>query len=177
MANARAIPRHSTPSKYRHFNMFPPVQKAALENLISDTQFAYKSADQAFTSDATLAVDTHLTFDCLERGVYAIELVWFTTSTTNGGVKVDLDGGTATATAFRGLWERIDASTGTTTTQVSAIATDTAATTNINALRFTGAIIVNAPGTFVPRLAQNASHGDTTTYLKGSWGRLTRIAD
>lgn len=153
---------------------FPPKQAQELARQLLDHQTQYKTADQAFTSNGTLANDADFSFSLLEGGVYTFEFHYFVSSTTNGGCKLDLDGGTATATFVRAVYKRVEAAA-IASSNVSALATDSTGDTANTEIIISGSIQVNAPGTFIPRIAQNTSHADTTTYQKGSWGRVVRL--
>jgi hypothetical protein len=99
---------------------------------------------------------------------YTFKATLFTTSTTNGGMKVGL-GGTATATSMIAegcLW---NGATIGTVAQVTALGTVVAATEATTKVEITGEIVVNAGGTFTITNAQNASHADTSSVKVGSF--------
>jgi hypothetical protein len=121
------------------------------------------------TSNTTLAPITGLSVTLTSGKTYAFDSILYAT-TSSGGMQVDLNGGTATATAVIG--DAI-AMTGTyieTQTRYSALNTALCAgnfsgTTNCH---ITGTITVNAGGTFIPRFAQNSSNATASTVAAGS---------
>jgi hypothetical protein len=101
---------------------------------------------------------------------YMGQIVLFVSdSTAADGVKVDLNGGTATATNIRAHVEGLDSAL-TINTQITSLSTAVTAAT------FTGSGVVviyftiepSADGTFIPRIAQNAHTVGTLTVARGS---------
>lgn len=122
-------------------------------------------------TNTTFASITGLSKTLLAGRYYSGRLVLYTTSNVAGGVKVDFNGGTATATTFiaeANIFQggalvapgaSRSAALGTTIANVTAV---TVATIVID---FT--ILVNAAGTFIPRFACNVATG-TSSVLVGS---------
>ena len=132
---------------------------------------SYVSTDFPKTSSTALAAITGLTSGTLAAGkAYAFDIWLYTTSNASGGIKVDLNGGSATATTLIGDSQEWDgtaigvrAAFTTLSTGLCGITAVTTATCHI-----TGTIIVNAGGTFIPRFAQNASNGTASKVKVGS---------
>lgn len=121
------------------------------------------------TSDTSLASITGLSATLVAGKTYYFDLQLFTTSNVAGGVNVDLNGGTATATAIIGNISVFDGSVISTQVRVSALNTAAGATTVTTAyVEIRGTITVNGAGTFIPRFAQNASNGAASTVAIGS---------
>ena len=93
--------------------------------------------------------DVCLPYDRGGRGGAAVEI-------DRGGTKVDLNGGSATATAIIGQATSFDGTTVRTGTRVAALNTALCSNaSNAAALcQIYGTITVNAAGTFIPRFAQ-----------------------
>ena len=138
------------------------------DNLVS-------SADLAKTSNTTLADITGLSTTVAASGVYSFNGVLYVTNTANGGLKVSTAGGTATVTSIVCDAEAWNGSTVGTTTRTTSLTNIHAVTAEVvTKLYITGAMVVNAGGTFKLQAAQNASHADTTTVLQNSWLSLRR---
>lgn len=137
---------------------------------------------KALTADVTNATTTMANLTGLSvtleaAAVYVGRLVLYCVdSVAADGIKLDFDGGAATATAFRAHGQILNTAL-LTSAQISAIATDiTAATVTGDALavvEFT--ITVNAAGTFIPRFAQVAHTTGTATAYRGSSLSLVKI--
>lgn len=96
-------------------------------------------------------------------------------STAADGIKFDLDGGTATMTAFAAGANVLTGGAATAGTTVSsAIATDLNWTllTNETWIIVKMSMTVNAAGTFIPRFAQNAHTTGTATISRGTFLHL-----
>lgn len=123
------------------------------------------------TNDTATMAATGLTATLSAGRSYGFRLVLFAeNSTAADGIKIDFDGGAATAQAFRAHGLIHDASLET-SAQVSALATDIAgaAITGASLVVVEGAIITAAEGTFIPRFAMNADSGGTLTLYAGSY--------
>lgn len=124
----------------------------------------YKTANQTVTDSTTLTADTHLSVSLLASRKYAFRIVYYATTVATSGIKVDLAGGSATATSFVAHIKII----GNTTDTILAAAETTALNTSLGfttvgdtsvKVEIDGFILVNAAGTFVPQFAQNAETG------------------
>lgn len=135
-------------------------------------QIAYVASDVTYNNNNTLASLTDLTMNVVAGGVYRVEMCLVGTRVSATGMKLDFNGGSATVTAFRGLLVAATASTNTASisTQLNpAVATDWCHF-------FTGMLIVNAAGTFIPRTSQFTATADDTIVRTGSHLKLKRIA-
>ena len=120
---------------------------------------------------ATMANISALTANLLAGRTYSGRLVLFVSdSVAADGVKVDFDGGTATATDFRAHGTIFDTALQL-STQTTAIATDfsVAVITGNSMVEIYFTITVNAAGTFIPRFAQAAHTTGTATAFRGSY--------
>ena len=128
------------------------------------------SATFTKTSDTALAAIPGLSSTLVAGKTYAFEIQLYTTGVALGGTKVDLSGGTATATAIIGQATSFDGTTVRTGTRVAALNTALCSNaSNAAALcQIYGTITVNAGGTFIPRFAQNTSNATSSTVAIGS---------
>lgn len=136
------------------------------------------ATDVAFTSNATLADLGALSHDVVP-GTYAYRVVLQTTATANGGTKVAFkQGGGATLTSLQNqsLTATATANASTRVTSTTDAASLVAATAANLLVILEGTMVVATAGTITVQGAQNASHGDTTTYHVGSTFKLERIA-
>ena len=100
---------------------------------------------------------------------YAFELrAYVTASDAAGGVQVDLNGGSASATTLIAQTKIYNGTTLAASTQVAALATAVGFTSVVTDITIDGTIVVNGGGTLIPRFAQNASDGTPTTIGVGS---------
>jgi hypothetical protein len=129
------------------------------------------------TSSTTLAAITGLSAALVAGKTYAFDVELYTASNSSGGINVDLNGGTATATAIIGDAISHDAAAVKTQTRIAALNTSVCAVTAVTAANchITGTITVNAAGTFIPEFAQNASNGTASTVAIGSTMILQQI--
>lgn len=133
----------------------------------------FLAADQT-NATITFANVTGCSISVTSGRKYAFKFVGFASdSVAADGVKVDFNGGTATATNFRVhclVWD--------TALQLSSQAT--ALATAISAATITGASLIQCEGvfepsstnTFIPRIAQNAHTTGTLTLSRGSFLRM-----
>jgi hypothetical protein len=101
---------------------------------------------------------------------YAFRLVLYVSnSTAADGAKVDFDGGTATATNFRGHATVFDSAL-LLSTQVTDLATDISVTTitGNSKIEVDGSFEPSSNGTFVPRFAMNTAVSGTLTVYRGA---------
>jgi hypothetical protein len=139
---------------------------------------SYVSSDFTKTSSAALAAITGLTSGTLMAGkAYAFDIWLFTTSGTSGGIKVDLNGGSATATTIIGEAQEWDGTAIGVRTRIAALSTGLCGITAVStaACHITGTIIVNVGGTFIPEFAQNASNGTASVVKTGSFMTIRQL--
>jgi hypothetical protein len=122
------------------------------------------------TSSVSLAAITGLSATLVSGKTYAFDILLYTTSGTSGGIKADLNGGTATATAIIGDAVATDSAAIKTQTRISALNTGLCGVTAVSVAtcHITGTITVNVGGTFKPEFAQNASNATASTVAIGS---------
>lgn len=130
------------------------------------------------TADATNATTTFASLTDLSVSVLAGRkyigklILKVANSTATEGIKIDLAGGTVTATS---IWAAASSPVGGTTVLGTAISTSLAGV--INYTTITGAtiievnisMVVNAAGTFIPRIAENTTAIGTLTVSAGSY--------
>lgn len=129
------------------------------------------------TSNTTLANVTGMAASLVAGATYTFEGYLSTTNGATGGIKLNLNGGTATATSF--LCDTWVYNTTTLVGQVNitSIASNMVASAiAATAVRFTGTIVVNAAGTVQLQAAQDASDGTALTIANDSYIKFTRIA-
>jgi len=127
------------------------------------------TAQTDFTTNTTLAAITGMSINLVAGRTYSIRAHVYCLSTANGGVKFGIAGGTATATAIRGNCQAYNAGTLVSGAAFTSLTTLVSATAIYTDLVFDFTITVNAGGTLIFQGAQNASHGETTSYYVGSW--------
>lgn len=117
----------------------------------------------------TMANLTGLSVTLKARTYRFLAILYVEDSVAADGVKLDFDGGTATATLFIAHGTVFDTSL-LLSTQTTALATDLAAATVTGraCIEIHGYITVNAAGTFIPRAAQNSHTAGTLTVYTGS---------
>lgn len=131
------------------------------------------------TSSAALTNITGLTYSVTAGGIYKFNSVLHVTATANGGHKYTVSG-TCTAT-YIVFYVQSQTTTGAPVIGTRATALDTAAigVTSVFAAGKTiidGYIVVNQAGTLTIQFAQNASHSDTSSVLRGSTFEVRRIS-
>lgn len=133
------------------------------------------------TNTTTTFATTGLTANVISGRKYAFKMVLYLSNTVAAdGLKVDYNGGGATATDFRVnnvLWQ-----TGTATplqaTQTTALATAVTQATATGQCTFSaeGTFTPSSTGTFIPRYAMNAATTGTLTIQRGSHLQLSDMA-
>ncbi len=139
---------------------------------------SYVSSDFPKTSSTSFAAITGLTSGTLAAGkAYAFNMALYTTSSSSGGIKVDLNGGTATATTLIGDSQEWDGTAIGVRTAFSSLSTSLCAITAVATAtcQITGTIIVNGAGTLIPRFAQNASNGTASKVKAGSYMLIRQL--
>ena len=124
-----------------------------------------RTATQTVTDSTTFAADNKLSSPLLAGRNYRFRVRYFFTTVNTSGVKIDLNGGTATVSAINGFC-KIWSSTGTILAagQISALNTSigVTATGTFAYVEIDGSMTCTAStgaGTFIPRFAQNAETG------------------
>jgi hypothetical protein len=157
----------------------PGTAALKVTGTVQSTANSYVSSDFSVTSSTTLLAITGLTSGTLLAGkAYQFDLELFTTSSgTAGGIQVDLNGGTATATTLQGDSLIFDGTAITARTKPAALNTVvcSSAVVATATCRVWGVIIVNAGGTFIPRLAQNTSNATASIAKTGSYMLITQL--
>lgn len=137
----------------------------------------YVTADQSKTSNTTLSNITDLSATLTVGKNYLVRLIIYDSEGTSGGIKMDLGGGTAAFSTFRGDCYRDWYDGGgmgtypcdsggqftSPTTLFMNNTTNLAQTIMVNAF-----VMVSTGGTIIPRFAQKSSNATPTTILKGS---------
>lgn len=153
---------------------FTPRQGTALQIAIPDVQTSKASATVTH-ADSTLAGVSGMSVNLESNNSYAIRVVVFTATTTNAGYKCDTNGGTATMNNIVGNAYRMSASA-VATIPIAALNTSNGTTAlAVTGMTYELEVDVNQGGTFIFQAAQNATHGDTTQTLKGSYITATRL--
>lgn len=124
-------------------------------------------------TDNTLAPITDLSMPVAAGKSYEFSYNLITTCDATGGWKVDMNGGTATATAIHYTIMASTAAAVAVSDQTALNGSATAAAAVLN-ITITGVITVNAGGTLIPQFAQTAAN-NTSSVLVGSSGVLTLI--
>ncbi len=151
----------------------------AANNINSD--YFSLAADAAFTSNATLATLTGFSWTLTAGATYQFEINLPATMTTNGGLAVALKYTTATAASIQVQTYAATASDNTTAVSTQSTTTTDATkyfdskTAAYTLVTVKGTLIVGTGGTVAVQVAQNTSHADTTTVLKGAYARFTRV--
>lgn len=128
-------------------------------------------------SNTTLASVTGLSASVVAGATYAFEAYLATTNSATGGIKLSLNGGTATMTSFLADTMSYSTTTLEAETNVSAISSSLIDTATASTLVLVnGTMVVNAAGTIQLQAAQHASNGTATTITNGSSLVLTRLA-
>lgn len=125
-------------------------------------------------TNATLAGITGLSWTLSGSTSYNYHIVLILSCSAAGGAKVDLNGGTATATAINTTALRTDGSAYGTTNTTSLSGTLVNGAAAFISLIIDGTITVNAGGTFIPQFAQNTASG-TSSVLVGSYGWVVQV--
>lgn len=141
-----------------------------------------KLADQTVADTVTLANDDSLSVSLAAGSTYVFRVVYYATTVATSGIKIDLGGGSATATSVivnariignvtLAILAASVASSLSTTLGFTTIG-DTAVRVEIE-----GTITVNAAGTFVPRFAQNAETiaGESVIARRGSYMTIAPV--
>ena len=164
----------------------PPASTRPLLGIYTDDQLQYLDgasnggvANGTFSlaSNTTLTNVTGMSATVTAGGVYQVDIYLATTNNGTGGIKLSLNGGTATATSLL-----IDTQVYNTTTLTAESNSSTLAGPLVNAavaatlVFITGSITINAGGTIILQAAQNTSNATALTIANGSYISLTRLA-
>ncbi len=129
------------------------------------SQRVRRNTTQLASDTTTLVADTQLSANLTAGKKYSFRIVYYFTTVNTSGVKVDLNGGTASMTSIQASMLMWNLST------PALLATGTAETTALNTaigitvsgtnvmVEINGGMVCNAGGTFIPRFAQNAETG------------------
>lgn len=134
---------------------------------IQNTAGLSRVATAVTNATTTPAAITGLSATVIASRKYTGKLVLFASCPTAAdGIIIDFDGGAATMTSFQAaVTSNVQGATLGTTVS-SALATDINATalngTDVNCIVITFGFVVNAAGTFIPRVAKNADAGGAT---------------
>lgn len=134
------------------------------------------AGDQFLTANATNATTTFsnltdLTVTVTTGRKYNFEMTLFVdNSTDTDGIKLDFEGGTATATDFRAHTLIHGSAALLLTTQVTALATDIslASLVGVGQVKVSGSFEPSGTGTFIPRFATVTAVSGTLTVFRGS---------
>ena len=146
-------------------------------------QLVAKSATQTVNNSAAFVADTALTLTVKKATRYRFKLHYIFTVVNTSGVKVDLNGGTATMTSINGqiymtdlaTWAGIGNEAGGQITALTSAVGVTACGTLVSVVA-EGVFLSNAKGTFVPRFAQNGAAVENTVAQVNSSLMLQEIA-
>lgn len=128
---------------------------------------------QVDKTNTTLAGLTDLTFNLLAGKSYGFLFDLITTCDATGGWKMDLNGGTATATTVNASYLAMAAAASSAANKTALNSSAGAAAAALNIV-ISGVITVNAAGTFIPEFAQTAANA-TSSVLVGSTGSVWLI--
>jgi hypothetical protein len=124
-----------------------------------------------FTNATATQASTALSVAVIGGRSYTFEMRLFAVNSTAAeGIRIDYDGGTATATDFRSHCTLFDTAL-LLSTQTTAIATDVTVgvMTGASMMECAGSLEVNASGTFIIRAAEATTAVGTLTVNRGSW--------
>lgn len=133
---------------------------------------ASRITTQADRTTTTLSATNMPNWSGLQAGrTYSFHVVLICSTDATGGLKVDCNGGTATATTFNVVYSAFGTSSVSTAkgTTLTTAFSQPGSTITPNILQIDGTITVNAAGTFKIQGAQNNASG-TSSYLVGSYG-------
>lgn len=135
------------------------------------------TAQTDVSNSTTLTAVTGLSTSLTAGGTYIIEAYIPATAGASGGIKAAFDTSdtlSATSISFNGMnYNGTTLNANTTVTALGSSVGGATAVTTLVVLR--GTIVVNAAGTLVVKIAQNASDGTATSALVNGWMRATRI--
>lgn len=120
------------------------------------------------TNDTGLANIPGLSAQLGSGITYTFEVALNISAGASGGIQVDLNGGTCTATAVN--WTLVfHGPTIGAAAVISSLSTATGSTSAVVQAFIYGSITVSSGGTFIPRFAQNVSNGTASSVLIGSF--------
>jgi hypothetical protein len=124
-----------------------------------------RAATQTVTDSTTFAADDTLSVSVVSAHKYAFRIVYFFTTVNSSGVKIDLNGGSATVSSLQGavlMWNlTTPALLATGTAELTALNTAVGITTSgtNDMVEINGTFVASSTNTFAPRFAQNAETG------------------
>lgn len=135
------------------------------------------SLTAAFTNATTTMAATNLSYTVIAGRSYRIHGVLAIANSTAGhGIKLDFDGGAATATTF---WATATVLSGGTAAAGTLTSTSLAGDINFTSVTGTvyvaidGYLLVNGAGTFILRAAEDSTGGASASIAAGSWIALS----
>lgn len=128
------------------------------------------SADATAVSSNTLTAQTGLSRDVISGVVYSFRIVLWIAASANEGLQIDLNGGSATLTWLKAMALGYD---GSSQALISPVITSLSTAFGpqdafSGKVEIEGSFLVNAGGTFIPRIAQTAHASGSVQVLKGS---------
>lgn len=150
--------------------IFRPTNGGSTKGWMADVAGRAALANDYTNATATLASVTGLTINLEAARKYIFRAVLFCSeSVAAEGIKIDFNGGSATATDFR-AHIKIHDTTLLLSSQVTSLAgtASVATMTGASEIEINGEFVVNAAGTFIIRAAQNSHVTGTVTINKGS---------
>ena len=128
-------------------------------------------------SNTTLANITGMSATVVSGGTYQIDIYMAVTNNGTGGIKLGMNGGTATATLLLVDTQVFNTTTLTAENNIVALSSPLVNAAVAATLVFiTGTITVNAGGTIQLQAAQNTSNATALTVANGSYLSLSRLA-
>lgn len=141
---------------------------------------ARRTATQTVTDSASFVADDTQVFTLIAGRKYRFYHWSIYTVVNTSGVKLDLNGGTATMTAINGIIQLVHPTTGAigNRAQITALTSSAAltATGTLYTAEAWGTLQCNAAGTFAPRFAQNAETGAAESVI-AQIGSFTTLSD
>lgn len=180
-----AVPNVNVANTWAAAQTFSALATATL-GIVETNLSKVRSATQTVSDTTTLAADDTLVATLVAGAKYIFDINYNFTTINSSGLKMDLNGGTATMTAIQGnaLFLDADATPPAIMNFVGALAfTSLTPTLTLTACGLAvqahiwGGLVCNAAGTFIPQFAQNAETGAAESVIAaiGSSMKLTRV--
>jgi hypothetical protein len=153
---------------------FNHEQTVALRGAIPDTLTCWTRADQTVTNSITPVAISNLFVELEAENYYGFRLFAGATIPVTNGIRIDFNGGNATATTFIArvaFWTDAASPQYESCTALNTSVSSVAAGTGLSA---EGTILVNRQGTFQPTFAQQVATG-STVILAGAWMQVFRL--
>lgn len=132
-----------------------------------------RAATQTVTNSTTFVADDTLSVTLIAGRKYSFRVVYYFTTVATSGVKIDLNGGTATATSLQGsaLFTNMSTPAILVTGDISLSALNTAVGITVTGTKtmveIQGGLVCNVGGTFIPEFAQNLETGAAESVIAG----------